>query len=160
MSRAARSSCRPRRWRWIPASCTSGTSSTRRTPIHIGRFTISDFEGKHRWLYLPEVLAYSSNLGAAHIAETSAANASARGCKSMGMFGRVGIELPEAGHADHPAGGGLEGDRDDDRGVRPRHLGLAAARGARHGGGRDRRSCSAPPSSALPPGERPGWACR
>ena len=39
-------------------------------PIHIGRFTITDFEGKHRWLYLPEVLAYSSNLGAAHIAET------------------------------------------------------------------------------------------
>ena len=37
-------------------------------PIHIGRFTITDFEGKHRWLYLPEVLAYSSNLGAAHIA--------------------------------------------------------------------------------------------
>ena len=36
-------------------------------PIHIGRFTITDFEGKHRWLYLPEVLAYSSNLGAAHI---------------------------------------------------------------------------------------------
>ena len=26
-------------------------------PISIGRFTISDFEGKHRWLYLPEVLA-------------------------------------------------------------------------------------------------------
>jgi cell division protein FtsI (penicillin-binding protein 3) len=24
-------------------------------PIHIGRFTITDFEGKHRWLYLPEV---------------------------------------------------------------------------------------------------------
>ena len=39
-------------------------------PIHIGRFTITDFEGKHRCLYLPEVLAYSSNLGAAHIADT------------------------------------------------------------------------------------------
>ena len=38
--------------------------------IRIGRFTISDFEGKHRWLYLPEVLAYSSNLGAAHIAQS------------------------------------------------------------------------------------------
>jgi cell division protein FtsI (penicillin-binding protein 3) len=29
-SRAARSSCRRHRWRWIPASCTSGTSSMRR----------------------------------------------------------------------------------------------------------------------------------
>ncbi len=66
-------------------------------PIHIGRFTITDFEGKHRWLYLPEVLAYSSNLGAAHIGETVGAERQRAWLKSMGMFGRVGIELPEAG---------------------------------------------------------------
>jgi cell division protein FtsI (penicillin-binding protein 3) len=66
-------------------------------PIHIGRFTITDFEGKHRWLYLPEVLAYSSNLGAAHIGETVGGERQRAWLKSMGMFGRVGIELPEAG---------------------------------------------------------------
>jgi cell division protein FtsI (penicillin-binding protein 3) len=66
-------------------------------PIHIGRFTITDFEGKHRWLYLPEVLAYSSNLGAAHIAVTIGGERQRAFLKSMGMFGRVGIELPEAG---------------------------------------------------------------
>jgi cell division protein FtsI (penicillin-binding protein 3) len=66
-------------------------------PIQIGRFTISDFEGKHRWLYLPEVLAYSSNLGAAHIADTVGGERQRAWLKSMGMFGRVGIELPEAG---------------------------------------------------------------
>ncbi|MBV9250749.1 MAG: penicillin-binding protein 2 [Acetobacteraceae bacterium] len=66
-------------------------------PIHIGRFTITDFEGKHRWLYLPEVLAYSSNLGAAHVAETVGGERQRAWLKSMGMFGRVGIELPEAG---------------------------------------------------------------
>ena len=66
-------------------------------PIHIGRFTITDFEGKHRWLYLPEVLAYSSNLGAAHIAEEVGAERQRAWLKMMGMFGRVGIELPEAG---------------------------------------------------------------
>ena len=65
--------------------------------IHIGRFTISDFEGKHRWLYLPEVLAYSSNLGAAHIGLDVGADRQRAWLKSMGMFGRVGIELPEAG---------------------------------------------------------------
>jgi cell division protein FtsI (penicillin-binding protein 3) len=65
--------------------------------IHIGRFTISDFEGKHRWLYVPEVLAYSSNLGAAHIADTVGGERQRAWLKSMGMFGRVGIELPEAG---------------------------------------------------------------
>jgi cell division protein FtsI (penicillin-binding protein 3) len=65
--------------------------------IHIGRFTISDFEGKHRWLYFPEVLAYSSNLGAAHIGLDVGAERQRAWLKSMGMFGRVGIELPEAG---------------------------------------------------------------
>ncbi len=65
--------------------------------IHIGRFTISDFEGKHRILYLPEVLAYSSNLGAARIADTVGGERQRAWLKSMGMFGRVGIELPEAG---------------------------------------------------------------
>ncbi|HXA26101.1 MAG TPA: penicillin-binding protein 2 [Acetobacteraceae bacterium] len=66
-------------------------------PIHIGRFTITDFEGKHRWLYVPEVLAYSSNLGAAHIADTVGGERQRAWLKSMGMFARVGIELPEAG---------------------------------------------------------------
>jgi cell division protein FtsI (penicillin-binding protein 3) len=66
-------------------------------PISIGRFTITDFEGKHRWLFLPEVLAYSSNLGAAHIAQTVGAERQRAWLKSMGMFNRVGIELPEAG---------------------------------------------------------------
>jgi cell division protein FtsI (penicillin-binding protein 3) len=66
-------------------------------PINIGRFTITDFEGKHRWLYLPEVLAYSSNLGAAHIAATIGGERQRAWLKSMGMFSRVGIELPEAG---------------------------------------------------------------
>ncbi len=65
--------------------------------IHIGRFTITDFEGKHRWLYLPEVLAYSSNLGAAHIADTIGGERQRAWLKSMGMFNRVGIQLPEAG---------------------------------------------------------------
>ena len=64
--------------------------------ISIGRFTISDFEGKHRWLFLPEVLAYSSNLGAAHIAQSVGSERQRNWLKSMGMFGRTGIELPEA----------------------------------------------------------------
>ncbi len=64
--------------------------------ISVGRFTITDFEGKHRWLYLPEVLAYSSNLGAAHIALTVGGERQRAWLKSMGMFGRTGIELPES----------------------------------------------------------------
>jgi cell division protein FtsI (penicillin-binding protein 3) len=64
--------------------------------ISIGRFTITDFEGKHRWLYLPEVLAYSSNLGAAHIAQAVGADRQQAWLKNMGMFDRIPIELPEA----------------------------------------------------------------
>ena len=65
-------------------------------PIRVGRFTITDFQGKHRWLYLPEVLAYSSNLGAAHIALTIGADRQRAWLKKLGMFGRTGIELPES----------------------------------------------------------------
>ncbi|HSU07293.1 MAG TPA: penicillin-binding protein 2 [Acetobacteraceae bacterium] len=66
-------------------------------PITVGRFTITDFEGKKRWLYLPEVLAYSSNLGAAHIAVTVGSEIQRNFLRSMGMFQRIGIQLPEAG---------------------------------------------------------------
>jgi cell division protein FtsI (penicillin-binding protein 3) len=65
--------------------------------IKIGRFTITDYKGKHRMLYLPEVLAYSSNLGAAHIALGVGAQRQRLWLGAMGMFRRVGIELREAG---------------------------------------------------------------
>ena len=65
--------------------------------IHIGRFTITDFEGKHRMLALPEVLAYSSNLGAAHIAQAVGPTRQRAWLHNMGMFDRIGVELPEAG---------------------------------------------------------------
>jgi cell division protein FtsI (penicillin-binding protein 3) len=66
-------------------------------PIHIGRFTITDFEGKHRWLYLPEILAYSSNIGAARMAEAVGSEKQRAWMQQMGMLSRIGIELPEAG---------------------------------------------------------------
>jgi cell division protein FtsI (penicillin-binding protein 3) len=65
--------------------------------IKIGRFTISDFQGKHRVLTLPEVIAYSSNLGAAHMAQAMGADRQRSWLQQMGMFTRVGIELPEQG---------------------------------------------------------------
>jgi cell division protein FtsI (penicillin-binding protein 3) len=65
--------------------------------IRIGRFTITDFQGKHRMLALPEVIAYSSNLGAAHMAQAMGAERQRSWLQAMGMFTRVGIELPEQG---------------------------------------------------------------
>ena len=63
-------------------------------PLQISHYTITDFEGKHRWLYLPEVLAYSSNLGAAHIAMDVGGERQRAWLKAMGMFERSPIELP------------------------------------------------------------------
>jgi cell division protein FtsI (penicillin-binding protein 3) len=65
-------------------------------PIHIGRFSISDFEGKHRPLYFPEVLAYSSNIGAAHMAQSVGAEKQREWLGRMGMLAKLGIELPGA----------------------------------------------------------------
>ncbi len=65
--------------------------------IRIGRFTITDYKGKHRMLYLPEVLAYSSNLGAAHVALGVGPIRQRTWLGAMGMFRKIGIELPEAG---------------------------------------------------------------
>ena len=64
-------------------------------PIRVGRFTINDFEGKHRPLYLPEVLAYSSNIGAARIAQTVGAERQRAWHMKVGMLSRIPIELPE-----------------------------------------------------------------
>jgi cell division protein FtsI (penicillin-binding protein 3) len=65
--------------------------------IRIGRFTITDYKGKHRMLYLPEVLAYSSNLGASHIALGVGPARQQTWLRAMGMFKKIGIQLPEAG---------------------------------------------------------------
>ena len=64
--------------------------------IHIGRFTINDFEGKHRFLYVPEILAYSSNIGAAHMADAVGPERQRAWMEKMGMLSRLPIELPEA----------------------------------------------------------------
>jgi cell division protein FtsI (penicillin-binding protein 3) len=74
----------------------SGFDATR--PIRIGGHEINDFRGKNRWLALPEIIAYSSNLATAHMAMTLGP---ARHREFLARFGiarhtRLPIELPEA----------------------------------------------------------------
>ena len=64
-------------------------------PIRYGRFTISDYKGKHRALSLPEVLAYSSNLGAAHMAMGVGPTRHREFMAKMGLLNRLGLEVPE-----------------------------------------------------------------
>ena len=64
--------------------------------IRAGRFTINDFEGKHRFLYIPEIIAYSSNIGAAHMAAAVGPVRQREWMQKAGMLARVPFELPEA----------------------------------------------------------------
>ena len=64
-------------------------------PIRYGRFTINDFRGKNRWLALPEILAYSSNLASAHMAAAVGPPRHRDFMVRMGMGSRLPVELPE-----------------------------------------------------------------
>ncbi len=67
-----------------------------RYPLTIGRFTIKDFHGKHRWLDVGEVFKYSSNIGTAKIAKALGKENQQAYLRTLGMFDRVRTELPEA----------------------------------------------------------------
>jgi cell division protein FtsI (penicillin-binding protein 3) len=71
--------------------------------IRSGRFSISDFHGKHRVLTLPEVFIYSSNIGAARIALAAGADAQQDFFRRVGMMKKMQTELPEAARPIVPA---------------------------------------------------------
>ncbi|MDH5748284.1 MAG: penicillin-binding protein 2 [Rhodospirillales bacterium] len=72
-------------------------------PIEIASFSISDFHGKNRWLTLPEVLIYSSNIGAAKIAMKIGSDAQRNYLAQLGMLKKPAIEIPEIGTPLYPA---------------------------------------------------------
>ncbi|MGH7152504.1 MAG: peptidoglycan D,D-transpeptidase FtsI family protein, partial [Acetobacteraceae bacterium] len=65
-------------------------------PIHIGRFTITDFEPEHHNMEVPELIAVSSNIGASHIALDVGADRQRAWLKKLGYFSRSPIQLPES----------------------------------------------------------------
>ncbi len=64
-------------------------------PLRSGRFTISDFHGKHRVLTVPEIFIYSSNIGAARMALAVGRDGHQEFLDRLGMFSRIATELPE-----------------------------------------------------------------
>jgi cell division protein FtsI (penicillin-binding protein 3) len=66
-------------------------------PIRIGRYTISDYHAKNRWLTVPEIFMHSSNIGSVRMAMEVGTPA------QRALFGRLGlltpstVELPEVG---------------------------------------------------------------
>jgi len=71
--------------------------------IRIARFTITDYRGENRWLSLPEILKYSSNIGSAKMALDVGAKAQREFLSSLGLLSRTSIELPELGRPIYPS---------------------------------------------------------
>ena len=66
-------------------------------PIKVARFTISDFHGKERWLSVPEILTYSSNIGTAKMALDLGAKQQKEYLDRFGLLKASEVELPEVG---------------------------------------------------------------
>jgi cell division protein FtsI (penicillin-binding protein 3) len=72
-------------------------------PIHIGRFTISDYHPKRRRLSVPEILMYSSNIGEAKIALAVGAARQQEYLRRFGLLTAPPIEIKEVGKPHFPA---------------------------------------------------------
>jgi len=72
-------------------------------PIKIARFTINDYHGKKRWLSVPEILAYSSNIGSAKMAMDVGAKAQKFYLDQLGLLRPSAVELPEIGIPQYPS---------------------------------------------------------
>jgi cell division protein FtsI (penicillin-binding protein 3) len=72
---------------------TMTSSYDARNPIEIGRFTIDDYHGKHRWLSVPEIFMYSSNIGSARMALAAGAERQRAFLERAGLLGPAPVEL-------------------------------------------------------------------
>jgi cell division protein FtsI (penicillin-binding protein 3) len=72
-------------------------------PIHIGRYTISDYHGKHRWETVPEILMYSSNIGEAKIALAVGGERQQEYLRRFGLLTAPNLEIKELGKPHYPA---------------------------------------------------------
>jgi cell division protein FtsI (penicillin-binding protein 3) len=66
-------------------------------PIRIARFTIKDFHAKKRWLSVPEIFMYSSNIGTVKMALDVGISGHQKFLSKLGMMKTVGVELSETG---------------------------------------------------------------
>jgi cell division protein FtsI (penicillin-binding protein 3) len=125
--------------------------------IHIGRFTIEDYHGKHRWLSVPEIFMYSSNIGSARMAVDAGAERQRSFLARLGLLKPVPIELDEVAKPHYPShwreinvmtiayGHGIA--------VTPLHL-ITAVSAVVNGGVLHRPTLLKLPPGASPPGEQ------
>jgi cell division protein FtsI (penicillin-binding protein 3) len=77
------------------ATMSSGYDAT--NPIRIARFTINDYHAKRRWLSVPEIFMYSSNIGSVKMALDFGSDAQRGFMDKLGFLAPVSVELPERG---------------------------------------------------------------
>jgi cell division protein FtsI (penicillin-binding protein 3) len=75
-------------------------------PLHIARFTINDDHAKKRWLTVPEIFVYSSNIGSARMAVKVGSDWQQSFLRSLGLMNEEDIELPERGRPEYPVSWG------------------------------------------------------
>ena len=84
---------------------TDGYDASR--PFEIGRYRIDDYHAHRRWLSVPEIIAFSSNIGAARMADALGGEAPARLLRAFRPARAASDRPARGGHADGagPAGG-------------------------------------------------------
>jgi cell division protein FtsI (penicillin-binding protein 3) len=65
--------------------------------IRVGRFSISDYHGKNRWLTVPEIFMYSSNIGSVRMAMEVGTAGQRSIMEKFGLLKRSPVEIPEVG---------------------------------------------------------------
>ena len=73
----------------------SGYDATR--PIRVSRYVIRDFHAKRRWLSVPEIFMYSSNIGSVKMARQVGLTAQRSFLRKLGMLQPASLELDEIG---------------------------------------------------------------
>lgn len=66
-------------------------------PIRVGRFTITDYHGEDRWLTVPEIFQYSSNIGSVRMALEAGSEMQQSFLREIGMMTPSPVEVPEVG---------------------------------------------------------------
>jgi cell division protein FtsI (penicillin-binding protein 3) len=86
-------------------SATMTSQYAARNDIQIGRFTISDYHGKHRMLSVPEIFMYSSNLGSARMAMAAGTQRQQDFLARLGILEKPnGFQLDEIATPHYPHG--------------------------------------------------------
>lgn len=71
-------------------------------PLRVAGYTISDYKPKNRWLSVPEIFIYSSNIGSAQMAAEAGAETQRAFFAKLGMLRPAKLELPELGVPRYP----------------------------------------------------------